>query len=94
MGRCSRQHKSGTTYFYRCITAQDVEDIACKNYLDEKYVLEAVRTAFQYQVCLVAEYEKEYGKDFYGNLEKEAAEVNMWKSKWNIRKCRKKHMPH
>lgn len=74
LGRCSRQHKSGTTYFYRCITAQDVEDIACKHYLDEKYVLEAVRTAFQYQLCLAAEFEKEYGKDFYGNLEKEATE--------------------
>lgn len=78
-GECGRRlqrhgYKEGKNWnaYYMCVTARNVSDVKCINKLNEKYVMEAVRAALQYQIKLASEFIKFRNMDFYKKLEREA----------------------
>ena len=72
----------GKPYFrYYCPTTKESKNRDCPDSLGEKAVMEAVMAALRYQIGLAADFRRQYGGEFYQELEKESAE--------KIGKCRK-----
>lgn len=62
----------GWCAYYSCKIAQSADNVGCIKGLNEKYVMEAVRAALQYQIKLASEFNRFYGAGFYKRLKEEA----------------------
>lgn len=74
--RLGRQRSGGNEkhkyYAYKCSTAYHAEGVACIKRLNEKYIIQAVEAALQYQIALAVDFNKQYGVEFYKKLKAEA----------------------
>ncbi len=58
--------------YYSCKVPQNVENVKCVKKVNEIYVMQAVRTALEYQIRLAAEFDRLYGMEFFIKLKREA----------------------
>lgn len=58
--------------YYKCKKTQNADNTKCIKWVNEIYVMDAVRAALKYQIGLASGFERIYGMEFYKKLKAEA----------------------
>lgn len=79
-GKCGKRLKRRKSsdnekykYFrYECSTSKVTNETGCVRGINEKYIVNAVSASLKYQIQLAVDFERQYGMEFYTQLELEA----------------------
>lgn len=69
------QYKGYQYYSYRCYTTAISSNICSLKYVNEKYVLKAIKAALKYQIRMAVDYQRQYGSEFYRKLDAETKQT-------------------